>query len=555
MRTISLAALTAALLGCSPAVAPGPPGDPQEQALAALESDTGVTWSVRYHEDVHTPAFLDGRTAPLAAHPSQAAAAARGFLSTYRALFKLGSASDELALDDSSTDELGMTHARFTQVRSGVPVWGAELTAHFDPEGALTTVHGRYEPIDAIDAAPVVTPDGARAAVSARLAAAHPDATLETANPLLVIDPGPWPRPSGTIARLAWRVEVRVYDAAAPARVELFVDARTGEVYRSADLLASLEGSGIGVLGETEPLSITEKRGRFYLEFVPSTGAAQRTDSAAGGTKLPGSEVSSDRPDRWDASGAGAGSAVDAHAFVAAAHAYYASTHGRDGWKGNGDGMRATVHFGRGFANAFFDGKQLVFGDGDGQTLLAPAGALDVVAHEFTHGVTETSSRLGMSGESGALNEGISDLFGCFVEHAVRGTRANWRVGDDVYLGGGHGLRDLAEPHRTNNPEHASEWVDTSDDNGGVHVNSTIVSHAGYLISEGGSNGVSHLRVTGVGLAAAQRIWYRALTRYLHPRSGVRDAADATITAARDLYGKGTQVDRVRAAWQAMGVL
>src|SRR5690242_21850424 len=110
MRIVSIAAITAALVGCSPREVAPPGGDPRAQALAALEADTGTTWTVRYHPDLHTAAFLDGRTAPLAAHPSQAAAAARGFLSTYRGLFALSSADEELQLDDSATDALGMTH-------------------------------------------------------------------------------------------------------------------------------------------------------------------------------------------------------------------------------------------------------------------------------------------------------------------------------------------------------------------------------------------------------------------------------------------------------------
>src|SRR5262249_47621795 len=158
--------------------------------------------------------------------------------------------------------------------------------------------------------------------------------------------------------------------------------------------------------------------------------------------------------------------------------------------------------FGMSYANAFFDGKHLVFGDGDGTNLLPTSAALDVVAHEFTHGVTTYTAKLGMEGENGALNEAISDIFGCFVEG---GARPDWKMGETVFRKNGKAapLRDLVDPHKSGNPADMSEFVQTQDDNGGVHLNSTIVSHAAYLMAK------------KVKLDALRTIWYRALSKYL----------------------------------------
>jgi bacillolysin len=250
--------------------------------------------------------------------------------------------------------------------------------------------------------------------------------------------------------------------------------------------------------------------------------------------------VRSKDPTRWDESGDAAGAAVDAHAYVAATWDHFARVHGRLGWDGKNKGVHATVHFGRRYANAFFDGRQLAFGDGDGASFAPLAGALDVVAHEYAHGVTFHTARLGTEGETGALNEALSDIFGCFVE-------GNWQIGEAVYrpAGSPQPLRDVERPHETNNPESMEEYVDTGEDNGGVHVNSTIVSHAAYLMTVGPHRLPPRM---------VEKIWYRALTRYLHAAADFGDAADATLAAARDLGGNVAETT-VDEAWAAVGVV
>lgn len=542
--------------GCGGA-APGEsaPEDPQAAALAALGRDTGSKWTVRYHADVHTPAFLEGRTAPVAVSPNEAARAARAFFANYGALFKMTAPDSELEEDAVEGDELGMTHVRFLQAVDGVPVHGRELSAHFAADGALVRVHGRYGPLAAIDGTPLVAEADARAAAEATVSAATKDGSapaVVSGRPRLMIDPDE----GGTLPRLAWVVDLTVDDSGAPLHRESFVDARTGLPYRGLDELDTLEGSGRGIFGEALPLGITERRGRYVLEDGGSGSPAQRTFSWEDGAQLPGREVSSDAVDRWDEAGPAAGAAVDAHAYVARAYGYYARVHGRDGALGDGAGMRATVHYGDAFADAFWNGKQLVFGDGDAESFAPLSGALDVVGHEYTHAVTHASCGLGHAGEPGALNEAISDLFGTFIEHDARGDRANWTIAEDVYLAGGtRGLRDLADPHRTLGPAHVDEQLVTEEDRGGVHFNSMIASHAGYLMSMGGTNAVSKLDVTGIGRSAAEKVWYRAVTRYLHPAANFRDAADATLAAARDLFGPGEQAQAVAKAWSAVGVL
>jgi bacillolysin len=530
--TLVILALTA---GCSShpasslANSDGAVADPLQQ----LETDTGQTWSVRWRADLHTPALLEGRTAPMATTGPDAERAGRAFLRRYGAIFGMGP-DDDVVAEDSDTDELGMTHARFQQHIGDVPVWGGELITHFDTDGALVRVNGRYVPVATPPSDAVLTADQARvfAVDGARLAypAVGPDA-FTTAAPKLYL----YPVDAMTL-KLAWRVAVDVADDMHVMALETFVDAGDGSIVHLDETTAYVDGSGVGVLGDHQPLVVAKNGASYILEDATRGSPATRTYSAAGTTRLPGTAVRSKDVTSWDTDGTAAGAAVDAHAYVAAAWDYFANVHGRRGWDGKNKGVHATVHYAARYDNAFFDGNQLVFGDGDGSDFSPLSGALDVVAHEFTHGVTAHTAKLGMEGQNGALNEALSDIFGCFVE-------GNWKMGEAIYHPSGHAqaLRDVANPHASNNPASMSEYAQTSDDNGGVHLNSTIVSHAAYLMTK------------KLPLATVEKIWYRALTRYLHSSADFADAADATTAAARDL---GTGVESaVRAAWVTTGVI
>jgi len=318
--------------------------------------------------------------------------------------------------------------------------------------------------------------------------------------------------------------------------LETFIDAQDGTLLHAADLTAYTNGSGVGVFGDPHALVVAPNGASFILEDASRGSPASRTYTAGGKTKLPGIAVRSKDPAHWDELMPAAGAAVDAHAYVATTWDYFARVHGRSGWDGKNKGIHAVVHYGQGYDNAFFDGDELVFGDGDGQTFAPLAGALDVVAHEFTHGVTAHTAKLGMEGQNGALNEAISDIFGAFVS-------GRWQIGATVYHPGGRAqpLRDVETPHATSNPATMAEYIDRDDDNGGVHLNSTIVSHAAFAMTR------------ALPPATVEKIWYRALTRYLHASADFAAAADATLAAARDLGGHNEAA--VRQAWVSAGVV
>jgi Zn-dependent metalloprotease len=195
------------------------------------------------------------------------------------------------------------------------------------------------------------------------------------------------------------------------------------------------------------------------------------------------------------------------------------------------------------------------------------AGALDVAAHELTHGVISSSSRLISQNESGALNEAFADIMGTSVEFFYQtpgaGLRqADYVIGEDVVRalvsGARNGIRSLDNPAAFGNPDHYSRRFTGPDDDGGVHINAGIPGQAFYLAVEGGTNRTSNMAVQGVGAANRQqieRVFYRAFVFLLPASATFSTARAATIQAARDLYGVNSAPElAVTQAWTAVGV-
>jgi Zn-dependent metalloprotease len=221
------------------------------------------------------------------------------------------------------------------------------------------------------------------------------------------------------------------------------------------------------------------------------------------------------------------------------------------------------------FANAaYYGGGLVIYGVGlpdnvtsGGRTWNHLTAAIDIVAHELTHGVTGFSSGLIYQNESGALNESFSDIIGTSVEFFFQqpGTgnlRADYQCGEDAVKPSG--IRSMSDPGQFGHPDHYSLRFLGSADNGGVHTNSGISNHAFYLAIEGGTNRTSGLAVQGVGASnreQIERVFYRAFTQMLPANATFSVARSATIQAARDLYGANSAADRaVTQAWTAVGV-
>jgi Zn-dependent metalloprotease len=251
--------------------------------------------------------------------------------------------------------------------------------------------------------------------------------------------------------------------------------------------------------------------------------------------------------------------ANEAYDGLGATFDFYADAYDRNSIDDEGLHLDATVHYGRAYDNAFWNGQQMVFGDGDGDLFNRFTISLDVIAHELTHGVTGDEARLVYLGQAGALNESISDVFGSLVKQYARkqtAEQADWLIGQGLFTANVHGvaLRSMKAPGtafddpvlgRDPQPSTMAGYVHTSADNGGVHTNSGIPNHAFYLAA---------VALGGYAWERAGRIWYETLRdKRLKPTATFRQFARCTVINAAHFFG-GAERQAVAAAWAEVGI-
>ena len=476
---------------------------------------------------------------------------------------------------------------RLQQYHQGVPVWGAQVVRD-TTNGVPESMFGDVSPSLTISTSPTLSSDDAQ-----RLFAGGNAALLR--------------RPELTVLRLASGDARLAYTSVARSDTgifRIFIDANTGvELLRySAIETQSAVGTGRGVNGDLKKLSVMQQAGAYVaddqlrppdLKTYDMRGSFIHAFNVTfGGGPLFSSDVAADSDNDWTDP-----SAVDAHAHIGWTYDYYFKRHGRRGLDNRDRPTLSVINaaspqaaftvppdlFGLFVVNAFWCGEcgpggvgLMYFGNGvppnvfniiTGQTVAPLAGALDIAAHELTHGVTASSSNLIYLNESGALNEAFSDMMGTSVEFFFqtpgpgRG-QADYLIAEDVFRavrpGSINGVRSMENPGLFGDPDHYSKRLTGTDDNGGVHTNSGIPNHAFYLAIEGGTNRTSGLSVTGVGAAnreQIEKVFYRAFVFLLPANATFSTARAATIQAARDLYPTNAAVvNAVSQAWTAVGV-
>ena len=467
----------------------------------------------------------------------------------------------------------GRTHERLDQYYRGVRVFGSGL-ARQARHGQTVSVFGTLSPGIDLDVEPAFGP-AAAADIVEELAGVRPGAAPE----LVVL-----PRDEGGYV-LAYRSR-----AVTAADVTVFfIDANTGKVALQYSDLQTAIGTGAGVQGDTKKISTTPRSGS-YLAIDGMRPASIFTCDLKGNLTrtllflngllvLNDSDVAADADNAWtDAA------AVDAHVYAGWTFDYLYKRFSRSGLDNRNMTMVGIVHpvnrsdwasaststLNLFYLNAFYAGDGImVYGEGLPASVSAGglhweyfAGALDVVAHELAHGVTDFTSALIYRNESGALNEAFSDIVGTAVEfyYQPAGTgylKADYLLGEDL-TSPQSGFRSMANPQAYSDPDHYSTRYIGASDNGGVHSNSGIANNAFYLAVEGGVNRTSGLSVTGVGASnreQVEKVFYRAFTQMLTANATFSMARAATLQSARDLYGSGSAVERaIDQAWTAVGV-
>jgi Zn-dependent metalloprotease len=498
-------------------------------AFNALNARAGGTLEASWDAVTGIPRFLTGSEksvripyTPTAAEKGNPLAIARGFLDENRALFRLNAVASDFGPSRMEPDlQLSFSNIRMPQVYKGIPVFGKQLVVHLDAQQQIVAVNGQYAPGISIPTQPTLAKGQAEQVALDDLKANQLDdnerATVQTdlrsdktALNIYVDDKGR--------ATLTWIVTVLTTSPLGESTI--FVNARRPVLVHAID---SAENAKL-----------------------------RRTYTARNGTDIPGRLLAEEGERPSDQV------ALAAHDAAGKVYDYYSNTFHRDSIDGHGMPMVSTVHYGSDPEDAenaawISEATQMVYGDG-GRIFKPLSYGLDVVGHEFTHGVTDSTSQLIYEDQSGALNESYSDIFGAMID------RANWTIGETIVKSPPYPepfLRSLEDPEiggaydpsdplsGVAQPASMRDYADLPNsrnaDNGGVHINSGIPNHAAFLVAQ------------AIGKEKMEQIYYRALTEYLSPDANFTDAGLATVRAATDLYS-ATEANAVRTAFGQVGL-
>ena len=498
----------------------------------------------------------------------------RSWDSTLDSMVRDGSLRLRRTTDDTLMSD--RVHERLNQYYKGIRVHGGDVARQTD-RGVSVSIFGTVYPDINLSVDPALTTSDAAAIVKRESGV---DLGPSKMPQLLIL-------PQDGSYRLVYHAKAWTLENA----TEYFIDANDGSIVMALDAAerqSAAVGVGTGVLNDQKKMSVTSQAGAFFADdmlrppllwTIDMHQNLQRTLNFLNGLiTLNEPDRASDSDNKWTD-----GATVDAHTYVGYTYDYYYKRFGRKGLDNNNIQLASLVHTVN--RNAVFSASSLIlntfylnagyYGDGimifgeglpsnvtaGGQFWNYLSGALDVTAHELSHGVTEFTSNLIYQGESGALNESFSDMMGTSVEFFYQPAgsgpmRADYLIGEDVVTPGG--IRSMANPAAFGDPDHYSRRATGPQDNGGVHTNSAIGNQWYYLAIEGGTNRTSGLGVTGVGSAnreQIERVVYRAFTQLMPANATYSTARAVTIQAATDLYGASSAATRaVTQAWAAMGV-
>ena len=519
-----------------------------------------------------------GGTAAAANTNSPAVGRALGLLQSHGSAVH-ASAQDRFAPRDVIVDRDGTEHVRFDRTFAGMPVIGGDFVVHSRGGQFKSASLTQRETLKLATRA-AIGPSDAIVSAGAEFGSKF---TGSPSASLVVYARSATPQ-------LAYQVGMKGNDAAGNERdMTYIVHASSGKVLdRWSNIETGKPGGGGTAVTCNSPVAATGSGNTLYtgpvtlnttgcsagnFQLKDTTRGSGYTTNMANGTS--GSGVIFNGPDNLWGNGLASNAetaAADAHAGIAATWDYFKNIHLRNGIDGLGTGALSKVHYGRNYVNAFWsDGCYCMsFGDGDGVTY-GPLVNLDVAGHEMTHGVTSRTAKLVYSGESGGINESTSDIFGTMVEFNVNSPNdvPDYLIGEELYLsnpGNTKAFRYMYNPALEGAGRSVNCWssgVGSLD----VHYSSGPGNHFFYLLAEGSgpsqvfSNGsvtsptCNGSSVTGIGRAAAQAIYYKALTVYMTSNTNYAGARAATLSAAASIYGSGSvQYNAVAAAWSAVNV-
>jgi bacillolysin len=528
---------------------------PTQAAIASLRSRAGQDVEVYLRPGNQTVAQIRGRMLTpavsafaLASETERGLITARKFLLENRDLLRLDDPERELRVVTAERDELGRQQVRLAQVYGDLEVWPTGISVQLDRRGNVTSMDGSYVPTPSqVLTLPFWSVDEAAKQAQGSVPGGRGGQVRDSH--LIVF------APLAGSPQLAWKIRLAVDFRRA---WEVVVDARNGRVLNRYNLCydANVAASGKDLAGQNQTFSAWAAGGKYYLAdttkpmyqsvfdpvkdphgVISIFDARELTEAQLKTVYL----IESTSASTWIPD------AVSAIINFSNTYEYYRARHNRNSLDGNGGNIQAAVRVAE-MDNAFWSGdvKMMFFGNVRPYPL-----ALDVVGHELTHGVTQFTADLIYELQPGALNESFSDIFGEMIEARTSG-QPDWVMGAKL----GKIFRDFKNPGALTfgtrpYPSKMSEYIDlpnsNDSDHGGVHVNSSIINHAFYLLAEG---------LTGaIGTSDAEKIFYRCLTQHLQKQSQFIDTRLGCEAAAEELFGANSaQARKVAEAFDAVEI-
>ncbi|OGX89983.1 M4 family metallopeptidase, partial [Hymenobacter coccineus] len=495
---------------------------------------------------------------------------------------------DQLRPTRVETDALGFTHQKFAQYYKGIRVEHAAYTVHARG-GVVESISGDYEQLGGLSITPTLSVaaalDGALGYVGATKYMWQ-DAAAEAGLKADLRDPAATYRPQGELVIVrdaatdqpVLAYKFNIYAQQPVSRAYIYVDARSGKVVLQDNIIKHATGAtatfATAYSGSRALATETATGGYHLREYTRGLGI--ETYNCKKGNSYTAATDFTDADNNWTATeynnAAFDNVAGDAHFGAQSTYDYWKAVHARSSYDNAGAKIKSYVHFddvpgGAGYENAYWNGSVMTYGDG--ATTFKPLTALDVCGHEIGHAVCENTANLTYANESGAMNEGLSDIWGASVEKFTCDklglTKSTWDIGEDIMKAGG-ALRSMSNPNLYGQPAlyKGKYWAATTtspsnaNDQGGVHTNSGVLNYWYYLIAVGksGTNeaGTAY-SVVGIGLADAAKITFRMEDVYMTASSTYAQARTYSIQAATDLFGASSaQTVAVTNAWTAVGV-
>jgi len=471
------------------------------------------------------------------------------FLEENKELFVIDNTKEELKVVEVNKDDIGDTFVKFAQVIEGTEVDNSLINVHYDKNGVIVSVNGNLEENKEITTlgSKVISPEEAIEIAKSQFEIKKLKKTPK-AEKLVITEDG--------VNYEVYKINIFFMEPTI-GNYDVFVEVNSGKVIKIEDKIRynnPVTGTGIDVLGKTRELNLNQSGDQYQMIDLTNKGSIYTYDAKNG---ISDGDLVSNTTGKFTTEADK--SPVSAHHNAGKVISFYKNVFQRDSLDNNGMDVHSFTHFDLNYNNAFWSGGVMIYGDGDGEEFTYLSGDLDVVGHEMTHGVIEYTADLAYHNQSGAINETMADVFGVLISTydkynvANRGTwkfdSADWVVGDDIYTPNiqGDALRSLKDPTLYGQPAHMTEYyelADTKDEDwGGVHINSGIPNKAAYNIAK------------SIGMDKTARIYYRALTQYMHADTNFQQAAYCLVQAAADLYGKGSnEITVIKNSFASTGV-